>query len=229
MLWLGTDNWGAILLIDEKEENGEEKDGENEPYDLTKEEDYAVDQSTEEIENTEIQSEKERESENYRHENLTETLVKSPVKKNSKKQNEEIDSDDKYDEFAFLDNLLDGKQDKKSRNKNKKDDKSKNRSNWRYDDDDSDGDEDEDEEDEEGEGEGVEEYDDDEYPEQSPEEDGNEILQVRKHNIGKKRIILVSIRLLRARFYLIFSCHLISISSVLICYLALPHYLQQFV
>ena len=187
MLWLGTDNWGAILLIDEKEENGEEKDGENEPYDLSKEEDYAVEQSTEDIENTEIQSEKERESENYRHENLTETLVKSPVKKNLKKQSEEKDSDDKYDEFAFLDNLLDGKQDKKSRNKNKKDEKNKNKSNWRYDDDGSDGDSDEDEEDddEEGEGEGVEEYDDD-YLEQSPEEDGNEILQVRKHTFSKR-------------------------------------------
>ena len=195
MLWLGTDNWGAILLIDDKEDDGdgEEKDGENETYDLTKEEDYAVDQSTENIEEIEKQSEKERLSANFRHENLTETLVKSPEKKNNlKKQKDEKDSDDKYDEFAFLDNLLDGKQDKKSKNKDKKDEKSKAKSKWSYDEEygASDGDEDEDDEEEEEEREIDDEeknYDED-NPEQQPEKNGNEILQVRKLSIKRQDI-----------------------------------------
>ena len=134
MLWLGTDNWGAILLIDEKE--GNDEGGGDETYDLTKDEDYAIDQFTEDIEETKKQSEKDREPTTYRHEYLTETLLKSPEKKNPKKQYDDKDSDDKYDEFAFLDNLLDGKQDKKGKNRNKKDEKNKVKSNWRYDDDD---------------------------------------------------------------------------------------------
>ena len=190
MLWLGTDNWGAILLIDDKEddedENGEGKDGDNETYDFTKEEDYAVDQSTENIEEIEKQSEKERLSANFRHENLTETLVKSPEKKNNlKKQNDDKDSDDKYDEFAFLDNLSDGKQDKKSKNKEKKDKNYQMKSKWRYDDEYGGSDEDEeDDEDEEEEGDN-----DDDNQEQKLEKNGNEILQVRKRSTTLRKNI----------------------------------------
>ena len=199
MLWLGTDNWGAILLVDDKEyeenENCEEKDGDNETYDLTKEEDYAVDQSTGNIEETEKQSERERLSANFRHENLTETLVKSPEKKNNfKKQSDDKDSDDKYDEFAFLDNLLDGKQDKKSKNKEKKDEKNQKKSKWRYDDEYGGSDEDEDEEDEDEEDEDRENdeeeknYDEDNH-EQKLEKNGDEILQVRKQLISLRKYI----------------------------------------